>query len=106
MLLALLVVVVKETPVLKEDEDPARAALLFVFRHASGTARHFGEFDPVKVDDAGKIQEGPTGTFHVPFLIRRKLLAHVGGNFLGVLGCLLRALVGRGAGSVRPAVIL
>jgi hypothetical protein len=60
MLLALLVIVIDETAVLKEDEDPARAALFFVFRHASRTARDFGEFDTVKVDDAGEIQEGPT----------------------------------------------
>lgn len=106
MLLALLVIVVDEAAVLEEDEDPARAALLFVFRHAAGTARDFGKFDPVKVDDAGEIQEGPTGTFHVPFLIRRELFAHVRGDFLSVFGCLLRALIRRGARSVSPAVIL
>jgi hypothetical protein len=60
MLLTLLVIVVDEASVLEEDEDPTRAALLFVFRHAAGAARDFGKFDPVKVDDAGKIQEGPT----------------------------------------------
>ena len=60
MLLALLVVVVDEASVLEEHEDPTRAALLFVFGHGTGAARDFGKFDPVKVDDAGEIQEGPT----------------------------------------------
>ena len=69
MLLALLVIVVDEASVLEEHEDPARAALLFVFRHAAGTARDLGKFDPVKVDDAGEIQEGPTGHNIVPLTL-------------------------------------